>query len=116
MRSLALVALLIAASSAALAQNAPPRDGYPPPSAGASGTPVTYGPPAPGVIPGAPGPVYSHQYRRAHRYIVIPLTRHYEPYWWPQGQWRLFPSGHLERWGYWCEPASYHRLNCGVGD
>ena len=25
-----------------------------------------------------------------------------------------FPFG-LARWGYWCEPASYHRLSCGVG-
>jgi hypothetical protein len=21
----------------------------------------------------------------------------------------------LARWGYWCEPAGYHRLSCGVG-
>ena len=48
-----------------------------------------------------------------HRYIVIPLTRDYG--WWPQGQYRWFPFG-LARWGYWCQPASYHRLDCGVGD
>jgi hypothetical protein len=30
--------------------------------------------------------VYSHRYRHSHQYIVVPLTRHYEPYWWPQGQ------------------------------
>ena len=113
MRSLALTALLIAGSSAALAQNAPPRDGYPPPAAGASGTPATYGPPAPGVIPGAPGPVYSHHYRHAHHYIVIPRARDYGP--WPQGQYRWFPFGPA-RWGYWCEPVSYYHLNCGVAD
>jgi hypothetical protein len=81
MKSLA-IALLIAGTSPALAQNAPPRDGYPPPPAGASGTPATYGPPAPGVIPGAPGPVYSRQHRHARRYIVVPLTRRYgyQPY------------------------------------
>ena len=39
-------------------------------------------PPAPGGIPGAPGPVYSQHYRRSH-YIVIPLTPDYG--WWPQG-------------------------------
>ena len=85
MRSLTIIALLIGGTSPALAQNAPPRDGYPPPAAGASGTPATYGPPGAAVIPGAPGPVYSHQYRHVHQYIVIPLTRHYEPYWWPLG-------------------------------
>jgi hypothetical protein len=118
MRSLAIITLLIGGTSTALSQNAPPRDGYPPPAAGASGTPATYGAPAPGVIPGAPGPVYSHHHRHPHRYIVVPLTRRYgyQPYWWPQGQWHLSPSGRLERWGYWCEPASYHRLSCGVGD
>src|SRR5262249_48911546 len=52
------------------------------------------------------------QYRHSHHYIVIPLTRDYG--WWPQGQYRWFPFG-LARWGYWCEPASYHRLSCGVG-
>jgi hypothetical protein len=57
--------------------------------------------------------VYSHEYRRSHRYIVIPLTRDYGP--WPQGQYRWFPFG-LARWGYWCEPASYHHLSCGVGN
>jgi hypothetical protein len=56
--------------------------------------------------------VYSHRYR-----IVVPLTRRYgyQPYWWPQGQYHWSPYG-PERWGYWCEPASYHRLSCGVGD
>jgi HdeA/HdeB family len=43
MKSLAIIALIIAGTSPALAQNAPPRDGYPPPAAGASGTPATYG-------------------------------------------------------------------------
>ena len=57
--------------------------------------------------------VSSHRYRRSHHYIVIPLTRDYG--WWPQGQYRSFPFG-LARWGYWCEPASYYRLSCGVGD
>ena len=57
--------------------------------------------------------VSSHHYRRPHHYIVIPLTRDYG--WWPQGQYRWFPFG-LARWGYWCEPASYYRLSCGVGD
>ena len=52
--------------------------------------------------------VYSRRYR-----IVVPLRRDYG--WWPQGQYRWFPFG-LARWGYWCEPASYHRLNCGLGD
>jgi hypothetical protein len=124
MRSLAIIALLIGGTSAALAQNAPPTDGYPPPPAGAGGNPATYGPPGPGIIPGAPGPpyaarpgntalVYSHHYRRSHHYIVIPLTRNYG--WWPQGQYRWFPFG-LARWGYWCEPATYYRLSCGVGD
>jgi hypothetical protein len=61
MKSLAIIALLIAGTSPALAQNAPPRDGYPPPAAGASGTPATYGPPAPGIIPVAAGPVYSRR-------------------------------------------------------
>ena len=56
--------------------------------------------------------VSSHHYRRSHQYIVIPLTRDYG--WWPQGQYRWFPFG-LARWAYWCEPASYHRLSCGVG-
>jgi hypothetical protein len=65
MRRLAIIALLVAATSPALAQNAPPRDGYPPPAAGASGTPATYGPPPPGVIPGALGPVYSHHHRHS---------------------------------------------------
>jgi hypothetical protein len=57
--------------------------------------------------------VYSHRYR-----IVVPLTRHYgyQSYWWPQGQWHLSPSGRLERWGFWCQPASYHRLSCGASD
>jgi hypothetical protein len=56
--------------------------------------------------------VYSHRHR-----IVVPLTRRYgyQPYWWPQGQYHWSPYG-LERWGYWCEPVSYHRLSCGVGD
>jgi hypothetical protein len=86
MRSFAIIALLIGGTSAVLAQNAPPRDGYPPPAAGASGTPATYEPSAPGIIPGAPGPVYSHHYRHSHRYIVVPLTRRYgyQPYWWLQ--------------------------------
>jgi hypothetical protein len=55
-------------------------------------------------------------YSRRHR-IVVPLTRRYgyRPYWWPQGQYHWSPYG-LERWGYWCEPASHHRLSCGVGD
>jgi hypothetical protein len=57
--------------------------------------------------------VYSRHYRPRHHYIVIPLTRDYG--WWPQGQYRWFPFG-LARWGYWCEPADYHRLSCGVGD
>jgi len=57
--------------------------------------------------------VSSHHYRRSRRYIVIPLTRDYG--WWPQGQYRWFPFGQA-RWGYWCEPASYYRLSCGVGD
>jgi hypothetical protein len=57
--------------------------------------------------------VYSRHDRRPHRYIVIPRTRDYG--WWPQGQYRWFPFG-LARWGYWCEPADYHRLSCGVGD
>ena len=70
MRSLAIIALPIGGASRALAQNAPPTDGYPPPPPGTSGTPATYGPPAPGVIPGAPGPVYPHHYRRLHPYIV----------------------------------------------
>jgi hypothetical protein len=51
-----------------------------------------------------------------HHRIVIPLTRPYRPYWWPQGQWHLSPSGRLERWGFWCQPAGYHRLSCGVDD
>jgi hypothetical protein len=57
--------------------------------------------------------VSSHRHGHSHRYIVIPLTRDYG--WWPQGQYRWFPFG-LARWGYWCEPASYHRLSCGVGE
>src|SRR5262249_19574433 len=137
MRGLAIIALLLAGSSPALTQNAPPADGYPPPAAGASGNPATYGPPGLGIIPGAPGPPYhstaprpylqsaalptvapsgsrtARNYRRSHRYIVIPLRRDYG--WWPQGQYRWFPFG-LARWGYWCEPASYHHLSCGVGD
>ena len=48
MRSLAIIALLIDGTSPALAQNAPPTDGYPPPAAGAAGNPATYGPPGPG--------------------------------------------------------------------
>src|SRR5215472_6235780 len=63
------------------------------------------------AIQGGPGNitlVYSRRYR-----IIVPLMRNYG--WWPQGQYRWFPFG-LARWGYWCEPASYHRLNCGVGD
>ena len=143
MRSLAIIALLIGGTSPALAQNAPPTDGYPPPAAGTSGNPATYGPPGPAVIPGAPGPpfhssapryetshsvliapltemqagprnvtlVHSHQYRHAHQYIVIPLTRQYRPYWWPQGQYHWSPFG-LERWGYWCEGAGSHWLSC----
>jgi hypothetical protein len=60
--------------------------------------------------------VYSHHYRHPYR-IVVPLTRNYgyQPYWWPQGQYHWSPYG-LERWGYWCEPVSYHRLGCGVGN
>ena len=56
--------------------------------------------------------VYSHRYR-----IVVPLARPYgyRPYWWPQGQYHWSPFG-VERWGYWCEPVSYHRLSCGLGD
>jgi hypothetical protein len=86
MRSLAIMALVTGGTLPALSQNAPPSNGYPPPAAGASGTPATYGPPAPGVIPVAPGPIYSHHYRHSHRYIVVPLTRRYgyQPYWWPQ--------------------------------
>ncbi len=57
--------------------------------------------------------VYSHHSQQSRRYIVIPLRRDYG--WWPQGQYRWFPFG-LARWGYWCEPVSYRRLNCGVGD
>jgi len=110
MRSLAIIALIIGGTLPVLAQNAPPTNGYPPPPAGASGTPATYGPPAPGVIPGAPGPVYSHRYR-----IVVPLTRRYDyqPYWWPQGQYHWSPFG-LERWGYWCEGGRGRQINCGV--
>jgi hypothetical protein len=44
MRSLAIIALLIGGTAPALSQDAPPRDDYPPPAAGASGTPATYGP------------------------------------------------------------------------
>src|SRR5690348_4105456 len=51
---------------------------------------------------------YSRRYR-----IVVPLRRDYG--WWPQGQYRWFPFG-VARWGYWCEPASYYRLSCGVRD
>jgi hypothetical protein len=116
MRSLAIIALLIGGTSPALAQNAPPTDGYPPPAAGAAGNPATYGPPGTGVIPGAPGPPFqstAHHYRHSHQYIVIPLTRRsgYRPYWWPQGQYHWSPFG-LERWGYWCEGAGAHRLSC----
>jgi hypothetical protein len=50
--------------------------------------------------------IYSHRNR-----IVIPLTRHYRPYWWPQGQYHWSPFG-PERWGYWCEGAGAHRLSC----
>jgi hypothetical protein len=57
-------------------------------------------------------PAPTHHDRHSHHYIVIPLTRDYG--WWPQGQYRWFPFGPA-RWGYWCEPASYHRLNCGLG-
>ena len=67
MRSLAIILLLIGDTSPALAQNAPPTDGYPPPAAGAAGNPATYGPPGAGVITGVPGPPY----RYSHRYIVI---------------------------------------------
>jgi hypothetical protein len=115
MRSLAIIALLIGGTSPALAQNPAPTDGYPPPAAGAAGNPATYRPPGTGVIPGAPGPPFqstAHHYRHSHQYIVIPLSRDYG--WWPQGQYRWFPFG-LARWAYWCEPASYHRLRCGVG-
>jgi hypothetical protein len=112
MRNLVIIALLIGGTSPALAQNAPPTDGYPPPAAGAAGSPATYGPREPGVIPAAPGPSF-HHYRHLRRYIVIPLRRDYG--WWPQGQYRWFPFG-LARWGYWCEPADYHRLSCGVGN
>jgi hypothetical protein len=116
MRSLAIIALLIGGTSPALAQNAPPTDGYPPPAAGAAGNPATYGPPGPGVIPGALGPPFqstAYHYRHSHQYIVVPLTRHYgyRPYWWPQGQYHWSPFG-LERWGYWCEGAGSHRLSC----
>jgi hypothetical protein len=57
--------------------------------------------------------VDSHHYRHSHRYIVVPLTRHYgyRRYWWPQGQYHWSPFG-LERWGYWCEGAGAHRLSC----
>jgi hypothetical protein len=137
MRTLAIIALLVAATSLALAQNAPPTNGYPPPAAGASGNPATYGPPGLGIILGAPGPPFhstaprpyirsaalltgassgsrtGHHYRHSHQYIVIPRTRDYG--WWPQGQYRWFPFG-LARWGYWCEPATYYRLSCGVGE
>jgi len=51
---------------------------------------------------------YSRRYR-----IVVPLRRDYG--WWPQGQYRWIPFG-VARWGYWCEPASYYRLSCGVRD
>jgi hypothetical protein len=73
MRSLAIIALLIGGTSPALAQNAPPTDGYPPPAAGAAGNPATYGPPGTGVIPGAPGPPFqstAHHYGHSHQYIV----------------------------------------------
>ena len=56
---------------------------------------------------------YSQHTRQSHRYIVIPLRRDYG--WWPQGQYRWFPFGPA-RWGYWCDPADYHHLSCGVGD
>jgi hypothetical protein len=113
MRSLAIIVLLIGGNSLALAQSAPPTNGYPPFAAGAAGNPATYGPPGGGVTRGAPGPPFQFSaYRHSHRYIVIPLTRDYG--WWPQGQYRWFPFG-LARWAYWCEPASYHRLSCGVG-
>jgi hypothetical protein len=137
MRSLAIIALLFAGTAPALAQNAPPTDGYPPPAAGAAGNPAAYGPPGLGTIPGSPGPPFhstaprpylqsaplltgassggrtARHYRRSHHYIVIPLTRDYG--WWPQGQYRWFPFG-LARWGYWCEPVDYHHLSCGVGN
>jgi hypothetical protein len=137
MRSLAIIALLVAGTSPALAQNAPPTNGYPPPAAGAAGSPATYGPPGLGIIPGAPGPPFhlsaprpylqstalltgaspggraAPHYRRSRQYIVIPLRRDYG--WWPQGQYRWFPFGPA-RWGYWCEPADYHHLSCGVGN
>jgi hypothetical protein len=95
MRNLAIIALLIGGIAPALAQNAPPTERA--------------------LSPGAPGPPFrstAHHDRNSHRYIVIPLTRDYG--WWPQGQYRWFPFG-LARWAYWCEPASYHRLSCGVG-
>ena len=109
MGSLAIIALLIGGTSPALAQNAPPTNGYPPPAAGASGNPATYGPPGTGVIPGAPGPAYSHRYR-----IVVPLTRRYgyQPYWWPQGQYHWSSFGALERWGFWCDGAGSHHISC----
>jgi len=91
MRSLAVIALLLGGTSSALAQNPPPTNGYPPPPPGTSGTPATYGPPAPGIIPGAPGPVYSHHYR----------------HWWPQDQYHW-------RWGYWCEGGRGRQMKCGV--
>src|SRR5690348_12939330 len=58
MRCLAIVALFVAGTAPALAQNAPPTDGYPPPAAGAAGNAASYGPPGLGIIPEAPGPPF----------------------------------------------------------
>jgi hypothetical protein len=55
--------------------------------------------------------VYSHHYRHSLPVIIVPPTRRYRPYWWPQGQYHWSPYG-PERWGYWCEGAGAHRLSC----
>ena len=65
-----------------------------------------------GTLPALAQNAAHHLLVRAPVDIVIPLTRDYG--WWPQGQYRWFPFGPA-RWGYWCYPASYYRLSCGVG-
>ena len=108
MRSLAIIALLIGDTSPALAQNAPPTDGYLPPLA-RRGTPLRTDHPEP---PLSLEPRDRLTGTRTGT-LSYPLTRHYayHPYWWQQGQYHWSPFG-LERWGYWCEGAGSHRLSC----
>src|SRR6516162_5057609 len=50
-KSLAIIALLVGATSLAMAQNGPATGGLPPVGGGAGGNPAAAGPPGPGIIP-----------------------------------------------------------------